>query len=146
EPFGRPPVVVGVSVGILLCGGRRRGVAFRIAAGALLAGVAGDIVKLCVARIRPQHFDFQGTVFDTFYGAFPGTGAGSRLQSCPSGHTAVAAGFCLALWAVFPKGRWLFLVLTGLVALQRIEAGAHFLSDTLFAASVAYAVHIALFG
>ena len=57
-----------------------------------------------------------------------------------------AAGFCLALWAVFPKGRWLFLVLTGLVALQRIEAGAHFLSDTLFAASVAYAVHIALFG
>src|SRR5438445_1557700 len=57
EPFGQPPVVIGVSVGILLCGGRRRGVAFRIAAGALLAGVAGDIVKLCVARIRPQHFD-----------------------------------------------------------------------------------------
>src|SRR5438552_424532 len=29
EPFGQPPVVIGVSVGILLCGGRRRGVAFR---------------------------------------------------------------------------------------------------------------------
>jgi membrane-associated phospholipid phosphatase len=146
EPFGRPPAVIVVSLALLLCGGARRGAGFRIAAGALLSGLAVDVLKTCVARIRPRHFDFQGTVLDTFSGLVPGPGSGSHLQSWPSGHTATAVGFCLALSAVFPQGRWLFRVLATLVALQRIESGAHYLSDTLFAASVAYLVHIAVFG
>jgi membrane-associated phospholipid phosphatase len=146
EPFGRPPAVIAVALAVVLCGGSRRGAGFRIAAAALLSGLAVDILKLFVARIRPRHFDFQGTVFDTFSGALPGTGAGSKLQSWPSGHTATAVGFCLALSIIFPKGRWLFRVLAALVALQRIESGAHYLSDTLFAAGVAYAVAMIIFG
>jgi membrane-associated phospholipid phosphatase len=146
EPFGQPPAVIAVALAVLLCGGIRRGAAFRIAAAALFSGLAVDLLKMFVARIRPRHFDFQGTVFDTFSGALPGTGAGSRFQSWPSGHTATAVGFCLALSVVFPRGRWLFRVLAALVALQRIESGAHFLSDTLFAASVAYAVAMIVFG
>jgi membrane-associated phospholipid phosphatase len=146
EPFGQPPVVIAVSLAVLLCGGARRGAGFRIAAGALLSGLAVDLLKMCVARIRPRHFNFQGTVFDTFAGLLPGACADSNIQSWPSGHTATAVGFCLALSAVFPPGRWLFRVLAVLVALQRIESGAHYLSDTLFAASVAYIVHLAVFG
>jgi membrane-associated phospholipid phosphatase len=145
EPFGQPPAVVAVSLGVVMCGGVRRGAGFRIAAGALLSGLAVLLLKLCVARIRPRHFNFEGTVLDTFSGILPGS-SGSHLQSWPSGHTATAVGFCLALSAVFPKGRWLFRVLAVLVALQRIESGAHYLSDTLFAASVAYIVHLAVFG
>jgi membrane-associated phospholipid phosphatase len=145
EPFGRPAAVIAVSLAVLLCGGARRGAGFRIAAGSLLAGLAVDLLKLCLARIRPRHFDFQGTVFDTFSGMLPGSAAGSALQSWPSGHTAMAVGFCLGLSAVFPRGRWLFRVLAALVALQRIESGAHYASDTLFAASVAVAVHILVF-
>ncbi len=146
EPFGQPPAVIAVSLAVLLCGGTRRGAAFRIAAGALLSGLAVDLLKMCVARIRPRHFDFQGTVFDTFSGLLPGMATDSQIQSWPSGHTATAVGFCLALSAVFPPGRWLFRLLAALVALQRIESGAHYLSDTLFAAGVAYVVHIAVFG
>ena len=146
EPFGQPPAVIAVSLAMLLCGGVRRGAGFRIAAGGLLAGLAVDLLKLCVARVRPRHFSFQGTVVDTFSGLFPGSGAGSHMQSWPSGHTATAVGFCLALSAVFPGGRWLFRVLAALVALQRIESGAHYLSDTLFAASAAFAVHVMVFG
>jgi len=146
EPFGRPPAVIAVSLAVVLCGGIRRGAGFRIAAGALLSGLAVDLLKLSMGRIRPRHFDFQGTVFDTFTGLLPGSGAGSHMQSWPSGHTGTAVGFCLALSAVFPEGRWLFRVLAALVALQRIESGAHYLSDTLFAASVALVVHMMIFG
>jgi membrane-associated phospholipid phosphatase len=147
EPFGQPAVVIAVSLGILLCGGSRRGEGFRIVSCALVAGIVTDLLKLCVARVRPRAFDFQGTVFDTFHGIFPGaTEARSLVQSWPSGHTTVAVAFFLALSTIFPQGRWLFGVLAALVALQRIEAGAHYLSDTLFAASVAYAVAAVVFG
>jgi membrane-associated phospholipid phosphatase len=147
EPFGRPPAVIAVALAMLSCGGVRRGAGFRIVAGGLMPGLIVDILKLCVARVRPRYVsDFHGAVFNTFSGAFPGTGAGSEMQSWPSGHTAVAVGFCLALSAVFPKGRWLFRVLAALVALQRIESGAHYLSDTLFAAAIAYAVFAVVFG
>jgi len=145
-PFGQPPAVIAVSLAIFLCARSRRGVAFRIAACGLLPGLAADLVKLFVARVRPRAFDFAGTVWDTFRGAFPGTAAGSSLQSFPSGHTAVAVGFCLGLTAAFPKGRWLFGVLAGLVALQRVECGAHFLSDTLGAAALGCAAAIIVFG
>jgi membrane-associated phospholipid phosphatase len=147
EPFGQPPAVIVVSLAVLSCGGVRRGAGFRIVAGGLAPGLTVDLLKLCVARVRPRHVsDFHGAVFDTFSGAFPGISAGSEMQSWPSGHTAVAVGFCLALSAIFPKGRWLFRVLAALVALQRIESGAHFLSDALFAAAIAYAVFAIVFG
>ena len=149
EPFGQPAVVIAVSLGVLLCGGSRRGEGFRIVSCALAAGIVTDILKLCVARVRPRVFDFQKTVFDTFQGFFPGATEARlkhEVQSWPSGHTTVAVAFCLALSTIFPQGRWLFRVLAALVALQRIEAGAHYLSDTLFAASVAYAVTAVIFG
>ncbi|HMC12241.1 MAG TPA: phosphatase PAP2 family protein, partial [Pirellulaceae bacterium] len=146
EPFGQPPAIIAVSLAVYLCGGIRRQAAFRIAGSFLLASLAANAVKLCVARVRPRHFDFEGTVLDTFRGIFWGTTGGSANQSFPSAHTTVAVAFCLALSAVFPRGRWLFAVLATMVALQRIECGAHYLSDTLFAASLGYAVHLAVFG
>jgi membrane-associated phospholipid phosphatase len=151
EPFGQPPAIIAVSLAVYLCGGRRRGTAWRIAGSFLLASLAANAVKLCVARVRPnsfftQHVGFGGTVLDTFQGIFWGTAGGHKYQSFPSAHTTVAVAFALALSAVFPRGRWLFATLAGLVALQRIECGAHYLSDTLFAASLAYAVHVAVFG
>lgn len=146
EPFGQPPAVIAVSLAVLLCAGARRAIAFRIAAAALLPGVAIDILKLCIARVRPRDFDFHGTVLDTFRGVFPGVHAGSSLQSWPSGHSAVAVGFALSLAAVFPRGRWLFGALALFVMLQRVETGAHYVSDTLFASAVAYLFFMLLFG
>jgi membrane-associated phospholipid phosphatase len=151
EPFGQPPAIIAVSLAVYLCGGRRCGAAWRIAGSFLIASLAANLIKLCIARTRPnsffiQHLDSGGTVLDTFQGIFWGTAGGHKHQSFPSGHTTAAVAFALALSAVFPRGRWLFTTLAALVALQRIESGAHYLSDTLFAASLAYAVHIAVFG
>jgi membrane-associated PAP2 superfamily phosphatase len=146
EPFGQPPAIIAVSLAVYLCGGRRRRAAFRIAASFALASLAANSVKMCIARVRPRHFDFDGTVLDTFQGLFWGTAGGTANQSFPSGHTTAAVAFGLALAAVFPRGRWLFATLAALVALQRIECGAHYLSDTLLAASLAWAIHVAVFG
>jgi len=146
EPFGQPPTIIAVSMAVYLCGGTRRRAAFRIAGSFLLASLAANAVKLCIARVRPRQFDFGGTVLDTFRGVFWGAAGGSANQSFPSAHTTVAVAFCLALSAVFPRGRWLFATLAALVALQRIECGAHYLSDTLLAASLGYAVHLTVFG
>lgn len=145
EPFGRPPAVISVSLAVWLCAGTKRGLAWRILVGALGPGLCVDVLKISVARVRPRHFNFQGTIADTFHSFFPGTAGGSHIQSWPSGHTATAVGFCLALSTVFPRGRWLFRSLAIMVAMQRIETGAHYLSDTLFATAVAYALWIVVF-
>ena len=146
EPFGQSAAVISVSLGILLCSESRRGKAFRVLAVALGSGLFVDILKTMVARDRPHSFHFTGSVLDTFRGFFPGVTGKSAIQSWPSGHTGMAVGFCLALSTIYPRGRVLFAILAGLVALHRIEVGAHYLSDTLFGTAVAIAVWAVVFG
>jgi membrane-associated phospholipid phosphatase len=145
EPFGQPMAILMTAAAIALCDVRRRPLMPRLVAAALGSGLAADVVKLAISRTRPRHHNLADSVWTTFQGFFPGPWAGSALQSCPSAHTATAAGFALALGTLFPPGRWLFYPAVGLVALQRIEAGAHFVSDTLWGAAVGYAVCLALF-
>ena len=110
------------------------------------AGILANIVKVMVARTRPNatDLDLQGSVLDTFHGWLPalwsadGTAAWNRsFQSFPSGHTATAVGLAIGLTWMYPRGRWLFLVLACLAACQRMDSGAHYLSDTLAAAALA---------
>lgn len=138
EPFGHAFAVLLVVLAIGACDLTKRWALPRMLAAAIGAGIAADVFKLLVWRIRPYHFEFEGTVFSTFRGILPGTSAGSGGQSCPSAHVATAVGFCLALNALFPQGRRFFIGLAGLVALQRIAIGAHYLSDTLWGAAVGY--------
>ncbi|MGE0760944.1 MAG: phosphatase PAP2 family protein [Pirellulaceae bacterium] len=119
----------------------------RLLIGAYGAGLAADLVKLCVARQRPRHFDFSLSVSDTFAGWLPvfgssdGVGLSSRFQSFPSAHTAVAVAMALGLARIYPHGRVLFAVLAVMAAGQRIESGAHFLSDTLVGAALGACVY-----
>jgi membrane-associated phospholipid phosphatase len=119
------------------------------------AGLAANLVKLAVVRVRPRDFPFQGGVWATFQGWFPLLKSGnwtlsggwlpvlsndSRLQSFPSAHTATAAGLAVALMWLYPQGRKLFPLLVVLVAAHRIEAEAHYLSDVLCGAALGVAV------
>jgi membrane-associated phospholipid phosphatase len=145
EPFGQPAAIVMTALAIGLCDIRRRRLMLRLLVASLGAGLSADVVKLLVARTRPHHYDLAGSVLSTFQQLLPGWGAGSRLQSFPSAHTATAVGFCLALSALFPRGSRLFAIAAGLVALQRVEAGAHYLSDTCWGAAVGFAVSMLIF-
>jgi membrane-associated phospholipid phosphatase len=114
----------------------------RLAVVAYGSGLLADGIKLLVARQRPLVLDLE-VVQSTFLGWRPALSAGALAKlgddgthSFPSGHAATAAGLAIALSILYPRGRWLFAFLAALAAFQRIEVGAHFLSDVLAGAAV----------
>jgi len=118
----------------------RRGIV-RLAVAAWSAGLAANVVKLCVARTRPKYFDFSSlTAGHGFLGFAPGLSGGSRIQSFPSAHTATAVAFAVALSHLYPRGRTIFLLFAGIVGLQRIATSSHFASDVLAGALVGWVV------
>lgn len=112
---------------------------------ALAAGGMVDVLKLLICRVRPHHSDLTGSVYSTFEGWLPGLSAGSNGQSFPSGHTATAIGLALGLSWLYPRGRTMFVALAVLVGLQRVEAGAHYLSDVLCGAAIGVACALVCF-
>ena len=115
---------------------RRRSVA-RLAACAFGSGLAANCVKMMIARWRPHSFDLETNgVWDTFCGFMLLGGESSKMQSFPSAHTATAVGLAIGLSWMYPRGRWLFAVFAALVACQRMQSCAHYLSDTLFGVAV----------
>lgn len=107
------------------------------------AGLLADVVKLTVGRTRPNSFELSAGVAETFAGWVPSLRADDwmqtldrQIQSFPSAHSATAAGLAVVLASFYPHARWLFALLAGLVMMQRVESGAHFVSDTLAGAAL----------
>jgi membrane-associated phospholipid phosphatase len=120
---------------------RRRPLAV-VAASAYGAGLLANVLKLLVARSRPNAFGDGRAVLDTFQAWLPLVPGrlmvpwSHGVQGFPSAHAATAAGLAIGLWALYPRGRWLFLAFAGLASFQRVAAGAHFLSDVLAGAAL----------
>lgn len=113
----------------------------RLLAASSAAGLAVNLLKLTVGRYRPHSFEFleEGlwTAFDRWW---PLGAGGSALQSFPSGHSASAAGFAVALSWVYPRGWPAFYFLMALVGLHRVFNAAHFPSDVCFGLAVGWVV------
>jgi membrane-associated phospholipid phosphatase len=101
------------------------------------AGLMADLAKLLIQRFRPREFKYDGGVLSTF-GPIFNLGNGHGSQSFPSAHAASAVGLAVALSRLYPQGRPLFVALATLACLQRMESGAHFLSDVLAGAAIGY--------
>jgi membrane-associated phospholipid phosphatase len=144
EPFGHGSGVLLIAVVIFALDAPKRWALPRVLACALVSGLTADGVKMLIARARPSDFDFSGGVWATFGAWFPLTGAGSSGQSFPSAHTATAVGFALGLSWLYPRARYLFPLIAALVACQRVESRAHFLSDVLCGAAIGYLAATAL--
>jgi membrane-associated phospholipid phosphatase len=141
EPYGQGVGVVLALLAVHQLDPQRRWALPRVIACAAGAGMAANIAKMLLARTRPYHFlepDLGGGVWETFAGLFPFGVGGSAAQSFPSAHTATAIGLTMGLLWLYPAGRWFFPALTLLVACQRIESGAHYLSDVCFGAALGY--------
>lgn len=115
----------------------------RLILGAFGAGLLADVLKLVLARTRPRYFDLDQSVWDSFMGLFAWRTAPSwqeafvhQVQSMPSGHAATAAGLACALSRLYPRASWFFVLMTLLACFQRMESGAHYLSDVLAGAAV----------
>lgn len=135
ELFGRAECVLLVAILIWRLDPARLWAIPGLATTALLSGLAADGVKMLIARARPHHFDFLGSVWSSFGPWLPLGSLGSPNQSFPSAHTATATGLAIALMVVYPSARGLFCMAPILVAYQRMDCGAHFFSDVLCGAA-----------
>jgi membrane-associated phospholipid phosphatase len=108
----------------------------RIMTAALGAGLAANVLKLVVARTRPNHFEWEGTGVDSFGQWFPLSANPSWNQGFPSSHAATAAGLAIVLAVVYPRGRVVFVCIAVLAGMQRVLEEAHFSSDVLWGAAV----------
>ena len=103
-------------------------------------GILTDIIKLLVDRVRPRAADFvaHGSVWDSFNEEVIATVTGSRsnINSFPSGHSAIAAGFAAALAWKYPRGQIFFAIFALMAASQRIVSSAHFPSDACCGAAL----------
>jgi membrane-associated phospholipid phosphatase len=132
-------VVVLLAIVAVLDPNRRRALP-RVAAMSLGAGLIANVLKMMLARTRPHGLQSDIGVWETFAGWFPLLDAGRIGQSFPSAHAATAAGLAVALGWLYPRGRYVFAILAGMSALQRIAVQAHYVSDTFWGAALGCAV------
>lgn len=147
EIFGNGAGVPFFLAAVWLLDPARRRMIPRLACASWGAGIAANIVKLCVTRSRPYHWLQSGSenAASQFGDWFPLVGNPTTLQSFPSAHTATAVGLAIGLTSLYPRGGKLFGLLAALVAFQRAAGDMHFVSDTLFAAGFASLTCLALY-
>ena len=116
----------------------------RLAACAILPGLACQFIKLFVGRFRPgQYFpNYADSVEQTWVGILPSGQLNFEYvtQSFPSAHAATAIGLCIGLVWMLPQCRVLFISLAMLASIQRVVAGAHWMSDIFAGAAISVLV------
>ncbi|MCX7402316.1 MAG: phosphatase PAP2 family protein [Planctomycetia bacterium] len=112
----------------------------RMACATYAGGLLVNGLKLLIVRVRPSAADLTAATqaIDTFGSSLLLAGRTSHtdLQSFPSGHSAVAAGFAAALAWKYPRGRLVFLGLALCAMTQRVATMAHYPSDVACGAAV----------
>lgn len=103
--------------------------------GPTLGGLAAEVLKLLVRRLRPDP-----ELFGYAFRSFADGPLSNRGMGMPSSHTLVAFAGAFALARLFPRARWVFYLLAIGCGLSRVMATAHYLSDIVVAACVGWAV------
>jgi len=92
---------------------------------AILSGILVNIVKVIFGRARPRLY-----IEEDLYGFF-WFKLDVLYRSFPSGHATTAMGVWLAFALLFPRYRFLLVLIGGTIALSRVIIGEHYLSDVL---------------
>ncbi len=119
---------------------RRRSIVLAICM-TLASGLIANGLKATIVRIRP-HSEGLKVVHEPSQSEQEGAVAASfwdsRQRSFPSGHSATAWGLAIGLAWVYPRAMALFFIFATMASLQRITSGAHYPSDVLAGASIAF--------
>lgn len=151
QQFGDLSTVIFVMVLIGLLDTRRLAHCMQLAIGAVLTFLIVQGLKMGIGRPRPRFEDPGAFLFP--WGTYEldadigprhaweiGSGISSDLWSMPSGHTAAAVVLGIFLVWLYPKLRPLASMLVGIVGLSRVLLGAHYPSDVLMGAAIAWLV------
>ena len=98
-----------------------------------VAGLVGEVVKLAVRRRRPGPLDASYTFRPWSDQPLYSGGLGM-----PSSHAIVAFAAAALLSRLFPRARAVFYLMAVGCAVTRVQARAHFLSDVVVAAVLAW--------
>lgn len=99
----------------------------------LAAGGATEAAKIFFRRLRPE-------LTDGYYEFRPWSEnfwSGSNL-GLPSSHAGVAFGAAFAMCWIFPRAAWVFIAAAVGCSISRMLVGAHFFSDVLVGAFMAF--------
>ncbi|MCX7047381.1 MAG: phosphatase PAP2 family protein [Candidatus Sumerlaeota bacterium] len=146
ELYAMGYITAAIAIAMLFLDRRRAARALALALIVTAVGLANNVVKQACGRARPKTLkdlskrsmgspignDADALSSRTIYFGGPAKGCGmrqSKYQSFPSGHSAAAAGQSAVLCALYPQGTAVFLLLTGLVGVERIYHEDHFPSD-----------------
>jgi membrane-associated phospholipid phosphatase len=99
-----------------------------------LSGLAGEILKILIRRLRP------GETGEYVFRAFSERTFSSSGLGMPSSHAVVAFGAAAMLSRLFPRAWPIWWLLGAGCGLTRILHGRHFLSDVVLAAIVGWLV------
>ncbi len=105
-------------------------------AGVFSAGLTTYLLQGAIGRLRPD----QSNSHLTFKPMIKFLDSQALAVCFPSGEATAAFAIAAALCIAWPRWRWIFLVLAGLVAMARLVQGAHFLSDVTAGAAVGWIV------
>src|SRR5581483_499091 len=102
--------------------------------GTLLSG-SNQLIKWIAGRTRPYR-PMDGTNRLVPFELHPFPPFGTKNLCFPSGHACLAFATAAVLAILWPRLRWAFFALAGLVAIERFCENAHWLSDTVAAAAL----------
>lgn len=98
-----------------------------------VSGLATDLIKVICGRARPKLL-FSDNIYGFDWGA-----THADYWSFPSGHATTIAALATALFLLWPRGIWLYVVAALLVMASRIILDAHYLSDVIAGAAIGMA-------
>lgn len=144
----------GFGVGVIACGIwllAPQAIRFlpRIIACAITPSLLVHLIKIQFGRQRPICFfdetkvaNFPIDQSETWLGWLPydKLNVVYWTQSFPSAHAATVCGLAIGLAWAFPKGRWLFFAIAILASAQRVLSFAHWPSDVLVGAAIAFMI------
>ena len=138
ETFAHGIGIAAILIILFVVDHSRRWAIPRVILAVVSAGLAANGITLLVGRLRPYAADLTAEFTDSFTSVLPLFSVGSTERSSPSAHTAVAVAFAIGLGWLYPRGRYVFMTLAVLAAVQRIAGSAHFLSDVFWGGSLGY--------
>ncbi|MFC4892525.1 phosphatase PAP2 family protein [Pseudofrancisella aestuarii] len=92
-----------------------------------ISGIIGQIIKSIIGRARPSLFEQYGSAYFHHFNFFD-----APFASMPSGHSTTIGSLFVCLFFIFPRFKYLWIVLAIFFAASRIFVRAHYPSDVIF--------------
>ncbi|QIV94808.1 phosphatase PAP2 family protein [Allofrancisella frigidaquae] len=106
----------------------------------ILSGILVQILKCIIGRARPVLFSEHGAAYFHHFNFFE-----ASFSSMPSGHSTTIGSLFACLMLIFPKHRYLWLILAIFIASTRVIVLKHYPSDVIFGLALGMYTSIYLF-